>query len=231
MEHLHSSTQSDHLTLWSDFPLLCWQYQLSVHCTYHPAESPSSTASLKQKPGSALTCANWTVKSKNSWLWCPRAGFGWGAILSSMEGCPNCHSSEIFSLELILVSTCSCDFHIKSAVWSTFLHLKSMSYYCNGVLFGPPNKALGRIQDVQNPVASRSLPTWNICTSFRSSPWCAANQQNGLSGIGPSVWLTCWSRLGDTSLLVVCLLRKVSLFSFIKLLFHIYLLLSWCYCY
>lgn len=127
--------------------------ETSYHCTYHPAESPSSTS---QKPGSARTCANWTVKSKNSWLWCPRAGFGWWGILSSMEGCPICHSSEICSLELILVSTCSYDFHIKSAVWSTFLHLKSMSYYCNRGLFGPLNKALGRIQDVQNPVASTS---------------------------------------------------------------------------
>lgn len=131
-------------------------------------------------------------------------------------------SSEICSLELILISTCSYDFHIKSAVWSTFLHLKSMSYYCNGGLFGPPNKALGRIQDVQNPVASTSPPTWNICTSFRSSPWCTSNQQNGLSGIGPSVLLTCLPRLGDTRSLVVCLFRKVSSFSCIKLLLHLY---------
>lgn len=191
-----------------------------MHCTYRPAESPSSTA-LKQKPGSALTCANWTVKSKNSWLLSPRAGFGWWGILSSMEGCPICHSSVI-GLSLGLQSRAHPGLH--PLLWLShqiccLIHLPSPQKYVLLLYWRPvwAPKQSPRQNTGCSELSCKHI-TWNICTSFRSSPWCASNQQNRLSGIGPSVWLTCLPRLGDTRPLVVCLLRKVSSFSFLKLL-------------
>ena len=99
-----------------------------------------------------------------------------GHFLLQVDGCSISPSPEVRNLGIILDSTLSFQSHIKSVTKSAFFHLKNISRlcpslsdsvaetlihafissrldYCNGVLFGLPNKSIDRLQYVQNSAA------------------------------------------------------------------------------
>ncbi len=99
-----------------------------------------------------------------------------GDVLLNVDGCTIRPSQEVRNLGVILDCNLSLQAHISSTTKSAFFHLKNICRlrpslsdpvaetlihafitsrldYCNGVLYGLPNKALDRLQRVQNSAA------------------------------------------------------------------------------
>ena len=120
-----------------------------------------------------------------------------GDCLLLVDGSSISPSPEVRNLGVILDSTLSYQSHIKSITKSAFYHLKNISRlrpslsdsvaetlihafvtsrldYCNGVLFGVPNKYLDRLQYVQNSAArvlTRTKPWQHITPTRKQLHW------------------------------------------------------------
>ena len=120
-----------------------------------------------------------------------------GDFLLEVDGSSISPSLEVRNLGVILDQTLSYQSHIKSITRSAFYHLKNISRlrpslsdsvaetlihafvtsrldYCNGVLFGVPNKYLDRLQYVQNSAArvlTHTKPWQHITPTLKQLHW------------------------------------------------------------
>lgn len=126
-----------------------------------------------------------------------------GDLTLVIDGCPTSPSPKVRNLGVILDSTLSLSFHIQSITKSAFFHLRNISRlrpsltdsvtetlihsfvtsrldYCNGVLSGLPNKALDRLQYVQNSAArvlTHTKPWQHITPILKKLHWLPIKQR------------------------------------------------------
>ncbi|XP_041958625.1 uncharacterized protein LOC121717966 [Alosa sapidissima] len=126
-----------------------------------------------------------------------------GDLTLVIDGCPTSPSPKVRNLGVIMDSTLSFSFHIQSITKSAFFHLRNISRlrpsltdsvtetlihafvtsrldYCNGVLSGLPNKALDRLQYVQNSAArvlTHTKPWQHITPILKKLHWLPIKQR------------------------------------------------------
>ncbi|KAG5274109.1 hypothetical protein AALO_G00159280 [Alosa alosa] len=126
-----------------------------------------------------------------------------GDLTLVIDGCPTSPSPKVRNLGVIMDSTLSFSFHIQSITKTAFFHLRNISrlrpsltdsvtetlihafvtsrlVYCNGVLSGLPNKALDRLQYVQNSAArvlTHTKPWQHITPILKKLHWLPIKQR------------------------------------------------------
>lgn len=160
-------------------PICLYLYIQTPHLPRFCLHSPLSKAFLKLKPGLSPTCAKSTAKTQNTWLWPPMCcSRRWGILSSMWMAAP----SSLSHLLGLLYQIC---FYLKttSRLWPSpsdsvaddMIHVFiAFLGSCNGILFGLPNKALDRLQYVQDSAArvlTRSKPWTDITLTQKHLHW------------------------------------------------------------